>query len=92
MTQAQRIFAKFGGAYRLYLALSDLAEHTGDPSKKRSKTTVYRWDYPAAKRGCGGVIPSAALADVLAAAELKGIAITADDLDPRPRGEPDIFG
>ena len=79
-TQAERVFAKFGGATPLAHALGRL-----NVSRRRVVSAVYRWNLPVSKRGTGGVIPSSAMADVLAAARIEGIVLTAEDLDPRRR-------
>lgn len=90
-TQAQRIFNRFGGVRPLAAALEQLAEHTGDDAARRDPSTIYRWDYPKSRGGYGGVIPSSALGYVMSAAELIGVQLTAEDVDPRPRSEEDIF-
>lgn len=79
-TQAQRVIAKFGGARQLAQALSRL-----ELGKRRDAANVYRWTYPKSKGGTGGLIPSSAMADVLEAARLDGVLLTAEDIDPRPR-------
>lgn len=78
VTQAERIFAKFGGASKLCKALAQLA----DKSAHRCVSAVYRWNMPKANGGSNGLIPTSALADVLAAARLQGIVITPEDLFP----------
>jgi hypothetical protein len=74
--QAARIIRKFGNAAKLARALDAL----GDPAKRRDQSAINRWTYPKAKGGTGGVIPSSALPDVLAAARVQGILVTAADL------------
>lgn len=74
-TQAERIFAKFGGAPQLAKALVAAGS-------KRHISAVYRWNLPKASGGTGGVVPSSAMQDVLAAARLEGIVLTADDTFP----------
>jgi hypothetical protein len=76
-TQAARVIAKFGGAQVLGKALARVSG--------RDRSRVYRWGYPKSKGGTGGVIPSSVIADVLTAARLEGVHLTAEDLDPRPR-------
>jgi hypothetical protein len=77
-TQAQRVIAKFGGAQVLGKALARV-------NSGRDRSRVYRWGYPKSKGGTGGVIPSSVIADVLTAARLEGVHLTAEDLDPRPK-------
>lgn len=69
--QAEKIIERFGGETRIANALNcDVA-------------TIYRWTYPKDKGGTDGLIPSSAMAAVLNAADVLGIDITADDIDPR---------
>lgn len=77
LTQADRIIVRFGGVANLVSALAAIG-------RPRTKVTVYRWNHPRSKGGCGGIIPSEALPDILAAARLEGILLSADELDPRP--------
>lgn len=72
-TQAQRIFAKFGGARRIAAGLNV------------SPSTVYRWGYEPERGGSGGVIPTRALPKLAALARREGIFINEQDYDPRPR-------
>jgi hypothetical protein len=72
-TQAQRMFAKFGGARPLALALG------------LAPSTVYRWDYGPERGGSSGVIPTRALPKIAALARREGIFLTEQDYDPRPR-------
>ena len=76
ISQAQRIFAKFGGVSKLVNALADVGA-------KRDRTTVYRWNHAKAKGGTGGLIPTEAWPDVTAAARWAGVILTAEDCDPR---------
>jgi len=69
-TQAQRVIDKFGGARSLTRAM-----HLLDPSKHRNPSSVYRWLYK-------GYIPNCAMGDVLEAARIEGVFLTADDLHP----------
>lgn len=78
LSQAERVIARFGGARGLMRALRRL-----DPGKHRDPVSIYRWTYGRAKGGTGGLIPSVAIADVMEAARLEGIFLTADDFDPR---------
>lgn len=75
ITQAQRIFDKCGGVPRLAAAMGK------DPS------ALYRWNHTKEKGGCDGLIPSSSMQDVLDAAEIIGVKLTAKDLDPRPLEE-----
>ena len=74
-TQAERIYAKFGGASKLCKAMVD----AGVP---RVVSAIYRWNLPRSHGGTDGLIPSSALPDVLKAARLYGIVITPEDLFP----------
>lgn len=76
MTQAERVIARFGGAYQLAKALA----RAGTPWHPCS---VYRWNYPKEKHGTGGIVPSNAWPAILNAARLAGIMITQEDTDPR---------
>jgi|DEB19_MinimDraft_3_1074340.scaffolds.fasta_scaffold353706_1 hypothetical protein len=68
--QASRIIAKFGGARRLAYVCGM------EPSR------VYKWTYPKAKGGTGGIIPSACVSAVQVAAETAGIELKAEDWLP----------
>ncbi len=70
LTQAQRVVAKFGGARDLYRALLRLGD-----GRRRDPSNVYRWIYK-------GVIPSSAIYDVMEAARIEGVMLTAEDLYP----------
>ena len=77
--QAEKIIAKFGKASRL-------AQLIGV-----HRVNVYRWTYPRAKGGTDGLIPTASLGKVIAAARADGILLTMDDLAPervRPVAKP----
>jgi hypothetical protein len=76
LSQAGRIFLKFGGVPVLLRALKAIG-------RPRSKTSLYRWDYPRAEGGTGGLIPTSAWPDIARAARLEGIHLTPEDLDPR---------
>lgn len=69
--QAQNIIDKFGGTAKLANAL------TCDPA------TIYKWTYPKDKGGTDGLVPSSTMPAVLKAADILGIDITSEDLDPR---------
>lgn len=68
--QAQRIVDKFGGPRRLAYAAGL------EPSR------VYRWLYPKARGGTGGIIPSAAVAQVQQAALVANVDLTPEDWAP----------
>lgn len=70
-TQAQKVIGKFGGVPRVATALDC------DPSG------IYKWTYTKEEGGTDGLIPSSALPRVLKAAEILGIELTKEDLDPR---------
>lgn len=74
-TQAERVINKFGGAKRLLAALKAV----GFP---KNPATVYRWLYPREKGGTGGIIPTKAWPDILTAARIEGIFLTAEDVGP----------
>ena len=78
LSQAARVFAKFGGVRCLMRAL-----HKIDPDRPRDTSAVYRWNYSKLRGGTGGLIPLGAMSDVMDAARHEGILLTADDLDPR---------
>lgn len=71
-TQAERVIAKFGSAYRLARLLNK------DPA------AVYRWTYPKNRGGTGGLVPASAMQHILRVARLEGVLLTPEDLDPRP--------
>lgn len=75
--QAKKIIGKFGGARRLARILETIG-------KPRDPVNIYRWMYPKSRGGSDGIIPTAALPDVIAAARFEGIHISSEDLDPRP--------
>lgn len=76
VTQVDRIFAKFGGPQKLAKAL----RKNGTP---KTLPSIYKWNYTREQGGCNGVIPSHALFDVIEAAKLIGVELSAEDLDPR---------
>lgn len=80
-TQAERIFAKFGGVPALCKALKTLGGEA-----ERNVSAIYRWNLPKKNGGSNGLIPTQAMADVLRAARLEGIVITPDDLYPAKEG------
>lgn len=76
-TQAKRIIDKFGGMKRLVEIFHEL-------KMPITLTTVYRWTYPlGVNNGTGGLIPTAAIPQILYAAKKKNIPLTSEDLDPR---------
>lgn len=80
LTQAERIIKKFGGVRRLaalYTAVNDHKLHTA---------SAYRWQYPVAKRGTGGLIPHRYIPGILRAAAADGIILTPADLTPEEYG------
>lgn len=77
LSQAARIFQKFGGVPNLCRALAMVG-----PTAARNLSAVYRWNLPKTKGGSGGLIPTSALGDVLQAARLEGIVITPEDTYP----------
>lgn len=80
ISQAQRVFRKFGGPARL----SHILKAIGRP---KTYTALYFWDYPLEKGGGGGLIPSKAWPDIFIAARWDGIVLTPEDVDPRPYTE-----
>jgi hypothetical protein len=77
MSEAERIIARFGGARKLAKALSKVG-------KPRDPTSIYRWTYSRKDNGTDGVIPTSARADIVKAARLYGIVLTAEDWLPFP--------
>jgi len=80
LSQAERIISKFGGARDLAKALKAIG-------RERNFATIYKWTYPRGPNGTGGVIPTAAWPDIMAAARYCGVLITAEDLDPRLKNQ-----
>lgn len=78
ITQAERILNKFGGPLKLAKALKEIG-------CAKSITQIYKWTYKREKGGTNGIIPNAALFDIVQAAKAKGIVLTSEDLDFRPR-------
>jgi hypothetical protein len=76
VTQAERIIERFGGVRNLIDALENIGI-------KRDLTNIYRWTYSKEKGGTGGLVPTTALIDVIAAARKEGVFLTQEDLDPR---------
>jgi hypothetical protein len=74
-TQAERVYAKFGGVRNLYKALQAAG-------RARHITSIYRWNHPREAGGTGGLVPSSAVPDLLVAARLEGVVLTHEDLYP----------
>lgn len=74
-TQAERIFAKFGGARKLQASMKRAGFD-------RNISTIYRWNLAKANGGSGGVIPGPAWPEVLRTARLEGIVLTPEDAYP----------
>ena len=70
MTQAERIIKRFSGAY----ALAEMIGYT--------PAAVYKWTYPKAKGGTGGLVPTGAVPKILAAAKRERIRILLEDWVP----------
>jgi hypothetical protein len=68
--QTEKVAKKFGGLRRFAEAI------------KRDYTVVYKWTYPQARGGTGGLIPAHAVPDVLGAASKLGVSLTGNDWLP----------
>jgi len=77
ISQAQRVFKRFGGPAALCRALREI-------SKPRHKWTVQSWARSHEKGGTGGIIPAHNWPDIMKAARHKGVSLTQKDCDPRP--------
>jgi hypothetical protein len=75
-TQAQRIIDAFGGVPKLVEALAKYG-------KPRDQMTIYRWTYPTESGGTGGLLPPAAMTDVLYVAKRAGVDLSDETLSPR---------
>lgn len=75
-TQAERLFAKFGGVPRLHRALADAGF-------VRNISSIYRWNLPREAGGTGGIVPGQSWPQVHRAARYEGIVLTSEDMDPR---------
>lgn len=71
-TQAERIYAAFGGVPKLYKAM--VAAHP-DRDRPFDISSVYRWNLPRATGGTGGVVPTKRIAEIKRAARIEGIVI-----------------
>jgi len=76
-TQADRVFARFGGVPALKAALDRVGPHAS-----RSLSALYRWNLPKKNGGSNGVVPSAAWPDIMKAARLEGVMLTPEDCFP----------
>lgn len=74
-TQAERIYAKFGGVPQLFHSMQRAGV-------KRSLPSIYRWNYPRSHGGSDGIIPTAAWSAIMKAARFEGIIIGPEDLFP----------
>jgi hypothetical protein len=74
-TQADRIIARFGNAYRLQEALRRAGYH-------RSVAAIYKWTYPTERDGTDGMVPTRALQQIIRVARLEGVYLSDDDLRP----------
>lgn len=76
LNQAERVVQKFGGARQL----ARILKRVGRPKHPAS---IFRWTYPREKGGTGGIIPTAAWPDLIHAARIEGVVLTAEDMDVR---------
>lgn len=76
LSQAERIFRRFGGPSELVRLL----EEVGD---RRNKSSVYRWAHARKDGGTSGRIPTLAWPSIIKAARYAGIVLTPEDMDPR---------
>lgn len=76
-TQADRVFARFGGVPSLKAALDRVG-----PQASRTMSALYRWNLPKSRGGSNGVVPSAAWPDIMKAARLEGVLLTPEDCFP----------
>ena len=81
-SQAERVYAKFGGARQLFESLGRLADATGDESHRRNRVTVYKWNQPRSKGGSDGYIPAKPMHSIKLAARREGVLLTAEDTRP----------
>ena len=90
MSQAERVYLKFGGPSQLAKALTALSQYdpggTGQTNEelKRATCSVYRWNYSKHRNGSEGVIPTRAVPLVAKAARLWGVLLDESDFLPYP--------
>lgn len=75
LSQAERVFKRFGSA-------NDLTKALRRAGHSKHASSVYRWGYSKKEGGTDGRIPTAAWPAILAAARLEGIFLTAFEFDP----------
>lgn len=75
-SQAERVVKKFGGVAPLLAAFAAIG-------KPRTRASVYKWTWDPKRGGTGGLIPTRVWPDLLMAARIAGIFITAEDFDAR---------
>lgn len=68
--QASRIFVRFGGAIRLAKLIG------------RTPSALFRWNHPRELGGLDGLVPTKAVANIKAAAELMDVELTNADWAP----------
>ena len=68
MEPAKSVIKKFGGARKLAKLLG------------AAPSTIYRWTYPYSRNGTKGMIPAERQGDILRAAQMLGIELTAGEL------------
>jgi hypothetical protein len=83
--QAQNIIDKFGGVPQLRAALEKVGHRI-------DRAAVYRWTYPAERRGSGGRIPVGWWSAIWRAAGVAGIELTFDDFLEGTPAEEFLFG
>lgn len=71
-----RVVRKFGGVASMQAALKNVGLEI-------DRSTIFKW-FGDRSRGNGGRIPATMWEDILAAAQIEGIFLTSEDLDPRP--------
>lgn len=81
-SQAERVYAKFGGARQLFNALGKLADDTGNETHRRDRVAIYRWNMTKAQGGTDGYIPAKVMPSIKLAARREGILLTPEDTCP----------
>ena len=76
-SQAFRVISKFGGVTALQTALLQVG-------LELSRSAIFKWFNEGRSRGNCGRIPAAMWEDILNAAQLEGVFLTSEDMDPRP--------